>query len=97
VGVRISVTQKGSKSDFQHPRPAPASSLFTCYYLFNSIYIFCAAEDGLRTSCVLGKCSTTELLGAIFITTVATIVMAAFLYYLRSGRLYPGTSFVFPC
>lgn len=44
-----------------------------------------------------GKRSTTELHPAIFIATVATIVMAASLYYVRSGRLYPDTSFVFAC
>lgn len=44
-----------------------------------------------------GKRSATELHPAIFIATVATIVMAASLYYVRSGRLYPDTSFVFAC
>lgn len=44
-----------------------------------------------------GKHSTTELHPAISIATVATIAMAASLYYLRSGRLYLDTSFVFAC
>lgn len=46
---------------------------------------------------MLSKRSNTELHPATFIATVATIVMVASLYYLRSGRLYPDTSFVFTC